>query len=316
MPQCSAIIFENDFEEVTMMYDKILVFANDPSAGRALLSGARALAAQVLLLSSNPSLSGADDIFCYPEDASLVSVLPAVLELIGAEKPSLVLCEQSPDGKLLAGMAAAALHTSPLCDVTKIDCAETGVEAKHMVFGGSAFETQKTALPAVIVAAAGAFEDGEPAGAGRRGNLAIPKAPAAELVNIRCSTAAKPVNLSAAKRVIGVGRGLSSADNLPLVEKLAAALGAEIGCTRPAAEEEHWYPKERYIGVSGCMLKPNLYLALGISGQVQHMVGVNQAGTIFAVDKNEHAPIFQQADYCLVGDLNQILPRLAELLGQ
>ena len=119
-----------------------------------------------------------------------------------------------------------------------------------------------------------------------------------------------------AKKIVGIGRGISSADNIPAAEKLAGLLGAEIGCTRPVAEEEHWYPKERYIGVSGCMTKPELYLALGISGQIQHMVGVNQAGVIFAVDKSENAPIFAQADHCLVADINTALPALIELLSK
>ena len=70
----------------------------------------------------------------------------------------------------------------------------------------------------------------------------------------------------------------------------AAALGAEIGCTRPVAEEEHWYSKDRYIGVSGVMIKPNFYLAIGISGQIQHMVGVNQTNVICAINKDENAP--------------------------
>lgn len=106
-----------------------------------------------------------------------------------------------------------------------------------------------------------------------------------------------------------------SADNIPALEKLAEILGAEIGCTRPAAEEENWFPKERYIGVSGCMIMPNFYLAVGISGQIQHMVGVNQANVIFSIDKNENAPIISQSDYSLIGDVGCVLPALIEQLG-
>ena len=111
-----------------------------------------------------------------------------------------------------------------------------------------------------------------------------------------------------------VGAGVS-ADNIPAAEKLAAALGAEIGCTRPVAEEEHWYSKDRYIGVSGVMIKPNFYLAIGISGQIQHMVGVNQTNVICAINKDENAPIIKQADYTLIGDVNAVLPAIIEKLG-
>ena len=89
----------------------------------------------------------------------------------------------------------------------------------------------------------------------------------------------------------------------------------EIGCTRPVAEEEHWYSKDRYIGVSGVMIKPNFYLAIGISGQIQHMVGVNQTNVICAINKDENAPIIKQADYTLIGDVNAVLPAIIEKLG-
>ncbi|HBR09149.1 MAG TPA: electron transfer flavoprotein subunit alpha, partial [Clostridiales bacterium] len=122
------------------------------------------------------------------------------------------------------------------------------------------------------------------------------------------------VNLPAAKRVIGVGRGFSNEEDLELARDLAKAIGAEIGCTRPIAEESKWMPRETYIGVSGVMLKPELYFAIGLSGQVQHTVGINQSGTIIAINKDKEAPIFRYADYGIVGDLRKILPQLSGLL--
>ena len=116
--------------------------------------------------------------------------------------------------------------------------------------------------------------------------------------------------MTSAKTVIGVGRGLSSGERLPLIRELAAALEAEIGCTRPVAEENGWLTREHNIGISGAAIRPNLYLALGISGQIQHMVGVNEARTIAAVNKDENAPIFKSCDIGIVGDLAQILPEL------
>ena len=97
------------------------------------------------------------------------------------------------------------------------------------------------------------------------------------------------------------------------MEALGAKLGAEIGCTRPIAEEEHWLARNRYIGVSGISVRPNLYMALGISGQVQHMVGVSDARLIVAVNKDAKAPIFQNCDIGLVADMNKVLPQLTEL---
>jgi electron transfer flavoprotein alpha subunit len=122
------------------------------------------------------------------------------------------------------------------------------------------------------------------------------------------------VDLTAAKRVVGVGRGFAAESDLELARVLAAKLGAEVACSRPIAEGVNWMPAERYLGVSGATIKPDLYLAVGISGQVQHLVGVNHSKVIVAVNKDPKAPIFAQADFGVVGDLYQVLPALTAAL--
>ncbi len=92
-------------------------------------------------------------------------------------------------------------------------------------------------------------------------------------------------------------------------------LGAELACSRPIAEGVKWLPTERYVGVSGATIKPDLYLAVGISGQIQHMVGVSGAKTIVAINKDKNAPIFGQADLGVIGDLYQVVPALIDALG-
>ncbi|MDR0500215.1 MAG: electron transfer flavoprotein subunit alpha/FixB family protein [Coriobacteriales bacterium] len=123
------------------------------------------------------------------------------------------------------------------------------------------------------------------------------------------------VNLAAAKRVIGVGRGFAAKEDLELAFNLASKLDAELACSRPITESENWMARERYIGVSGVVVKPELYIALGISGQIQHMVGVNQAKTIIAINKDKNAPVFKQADYGIVGDIYEVLPVLTSALS-
>lgn len=124
------------------------------------------------------------------------------------------------------------------------------------------------------------------------------------------------VDLSKAKRVVGVGRGLVAQNDLEMVRQLASVLGAEVGCSRPIAEGENWMERERYIGVSGVLLKSDLYLTLGISGQIQHMVGGNGAKVIVAINKDKKAPIFNYADYGLVGDIYKVVPALIEHLSR
>ncbi len=122
------------------------------------------------------------------------------------------------------------------------------------------------------------------------------------------------VDLAAAGVVVAGGRGFAEEADLQLMRDVAAKLGGECGCSRPLAEGVDWMPREAYIGVSGMMLAPKVYLGIGISGQMQHMVGVNRAGTMFAVNKDKNAPIFKQCDYGLVGDLKDVLPKLAAAL--
>ena len=294
--------------------ERIFVFANEAGSVAELTSGAKACGASVALVTNGKTYGCADEVFAYPEEVSLVSVLSAVSELIVGQKPQLLLCESGSDGRLLAGYTAAKLGVSPLCDVMSLSCTADAVETTRLVYGGSAVKTEQCAFPAVAIVCAGTFEASGAAAEPAVTQIDCSGSSSVELAGTS-AVEASTVNLAAAKRVVGVGRGLASADNIPAAEKLAAALGAEIGCTRPVAEEEHWYSKDRYIGVSGVMIKPNFYLAIGISGQIQHMVGVNQANVICAINKDENAPIIKQADYTLIGDVSTVLPAIIEKLG-
>ena len=294
--------------------ERIFVFANEAGSVAELTSGAKASGASVALVTSGKTYGCADEVFAYPEEVSLVSVLSAVSELIVSQKPQLLMCESGSDGRLLAGYTAAKLGVSPLCDVMSLSCTADAVETTRLVYGGSAVKTEQCAFPAVAIVCAGTFEASDAAAEPQVTQINCSGSCSVELAGTS-AVEASTVNLAAAKRVVGVGRGLASADNIPAAEKLAAALGAEIGCTRPVAEEEHWYSKDRYIGVSGVMIKPNFYLAIGISGQIQHMVGVNQTNVICAINKDENAPIIKQADYTLIGDVNAVLPAIIERLG-
>ncbi len=121
--------------------------------------------------------------------------------------------------------------------------------------------------------------------------------------------AKQAVDLSQAERIVAVGRGIKEKDKLPLAEQLAQALGAEIAASRPICDAG-WLPLERQVGSSGQTVAPKLYVALGISGAIQHAVGMKGAKTIVAINKDAEAPIFELADYGIVGDLFEVVPAL------
>lgn len=298
------------------MFKKALIIAKNESAAQMLLSGVDEAFENLVLVTADESASGADDIYHYAPDTPSVVLAHSIVELAKTELPNLVLCESGEDGKFFAGHVSVALNTSPICDVMSLEYTDSGILTARMAYGGGAISTQSCSFPAVAVISSGAFKQKDLNRAERRHSLELEDVAGIVLVSAKSSEEAKATALSSAKRVVGVGRGISSLENLTLAEKLASLIHAEVGCTRPIAEEDHWYGKERYIGVSGCMLKPNLYLAIGISGQVQHMVGVNQSGVIFAIDKSESAPIIQQADYTLIGDVNTVLPKIIEALSK
>lgn len=233
--------------------------------------------------------------------------------LVKGSGAALVLMRADKRGRAMAARLGVRLGAAVVNDVSSIGEGVFG----HMAYGGLAQAREKPKSPIVIATVApGTFrtvemESGE--GAVEKLEFIEPKHP----IRLRQSKArqASSADIGKAKRLVGVGRGFSKKDDLALAQKLADAIGAELACSRPIAEGEQWLERERYIGVSGAMVKPELYLAAGISGQVQHMVGVKDAKTIVVINKDKNAPIFRFADYGIVGDLYKILPALAKALG-
>jgi electron transfer flavoprotein alpha subunit len=127
---------------------------------------------------------------------------------------------------------------------------------------------------------------------------------------------ARDVDLEAADRVVSVGRGIQRKEDLSLIDGLAAALGAAVGCTRPIAAESGWLTDDHWVGLTGHRVRPSLYVAVGISGAAQHLVGMRDSKVVVAINRDANAPIFQQADYQVVGDLYAIVPELTRRLAE
>jgi electron transfer flavoprotein alpha subunit len=127
--------------------------------------------------------------------------------------------------------------------------------------------------------------------------------------------AKQAVDLTQAERIVAVGRGIKGQEHLPLAQELAKALDAEVAASRPICDSG-WLPMDRQVGSSGQTVAPKLYLALGISGAIQHLVGMKGARTIVAINKDADAPIFEVADYGIVGDLFEVVPALTAILGE
>lgn len=245
------------------------------------------------------------------------SYAQAVSELISADgKKALVLISATRRGKAMAAKLSVMLKAACVNDVAAL-CVndDETVSAQHMVFGGLALGKEKLSSEVMIVTVGNnTFEQ-----------KALSSQAAVVKVNAQAHSAGivckenrpkqeSSVDLTIAKKIVGVGRGVGKQDDLALIEGLSNAIGAEMACSRPIAEAEKWMSHDRYIGVTGIQIAPDIYLAVGISGQIQHMVGVSSAQTIFAINKDKSAPIFEQADYGIVGDLYKIVPALVNAL--
>ena len=307
-----------------MKLKKALVFSADINALDGLCSGANLLAesSAAVVLGSKACAEGllckADKVIWLGEKAEgaiAESYTDAIEQAVKREDPQLLLMSGSTRDRCIAAKLAVRLNAGVITDAAGLAVTEENkIQARRNVYGGAAEAVLEgeCALTIVLVPG-GLFEE---LGAAQSGVLeeaaAAPEDMGVTLVSVSAKQE-ETVNIVAAKRVIGVGRGLGNQENLAAVEALGAKLGAEIGCTRPIAEEERWLERNRYIGVSGITVRPNLYMALGISGQVQHMVGVSDARLVVAVNKDAKAPIFQNCDIGLVADMNKVVPQLTEL---
>jgi electron transfer flavoprotein alpha subunit len=234
-----------------------------------------------------------------------------------AQPVSAIVLPATRRSKALAVRLSVQLEAALVNDALTVEVVDGKVEVQHRVYGGLAYGREKINTPiAIITVAPGAF-DALAADTSRTGDVfqADYITPAhVPVCRERRVNKGSSVDLAKAKRVIGIGRGLAAQADLSMINQLAEVLGAEVGCSRPIAEGEHWMERERYIGVSGVSLKSDVYLMLGISGQIQHMVGAAGAKTIIAINKDKNAPIFQFADYGLVADIYKAVPALIDLL--
>ena len=260
--------------------------------------------------------SGADRVLCFSgESQRPESYAGQVAQLLTDRSCALFLVSASARARELAAMVAGRLEWPMANDVLEAALRPEGVIVKRMMYGGAVVQTECYSGPAVLVVPEGKFT---PCSGGTAAVETIDGVPdlavrTTLLTAIDSAGGADPASSEPGGRF---GLGLGSIDALPKVQALADALSAELACSRPAAEEKHWLDSARYVGISNLSLKPNLYLMLGISGQMQHMAGVRDAKIIVAVNTDEKALVFRSADYGIVGDLNEFIPAMLRALGK
>ena len=258
------------------------------------------------------------------ENAAFASYTPdgytmGISALVDQTKPTFVLMPHTYQTRDCAPAIAARMRKALITDVTGISGAGANATFTRPMFQGKLAAPVKPLgdPPFFVTVQIGAFR----ADAVQKGGSAqvTPVAVPIDASAIRqkpeppFQEAKQAVDLGQAERIVAVGRGIKSQENIAVAEKLAKAMGAELAASRPICDNG-WLPMERQIGSSGQTVAPKLYVALGISGAIQHLVGMKGARTIVAINKDADAPIFEVADYGIVGDLFEVVPALiAEL---
>jgi electron transfer flavoprotein alpha subunit len=290
-----------------------------------LLTAARALGEPSAVVVGTPGTAeplidplkaaGAEKIYVaeadYVDDYLLVPQIDVLASLVDSASPAGVLLAASADGKEIAGRLAARIGTGLLADIVDV---EDGAKGLHSIFGGSyTVEAQINGDVAVMTVRPGAIEAEPAEGAGEQVTVEVPQPPenATKITGRQPAVAGDRPELTEAKIVVAGGRGVGSAEKFSVIEELADSLGAAVGASR-AAVDSGYYPGQFQVGQTGKTVSPQLYIALGISGAIQHRAGMQTSKTIVAVNKDEEAPIFEISDYGIVGDLFKVAPQLAE----
>jgi electron transfer flavoprotein alpha subunit len=269
-----------------------------------------AAAVQEVVTIENPAL------VTYTPDGYTAALQQAIAQL----SPSTIVLPHTYQTRDFAPKLAARLDRSIITDVTAVKRAGNDVAFVRPMFQGklTADVVAEGPGPHFVTFQIGAFRADQAA----RGSAPATVRPLTVTVDASAirqkpeapfQEARQAVDLSQAERIVSVGRGIKEQSNIPLAQALADALGAELAASRPICDAG-WLPMERQVGSSGQTVAPKLYLALGISGAIQHLVGMKGSNTIVAINKDPDAPIFEVADYGIVGDLFEIVPALTAAL--
>jgi electron transfer flavoprotein alpha subunit len=256
---------------------------------------------------------GANNLFfCELGEYIAEDYVTAIAQKLKEDGSALVFGGNNVKDRAVLAALSALLRTNLLTNVSSIEKDGEELVFSRIVYGGIA--EQKTKFVSnfgLVTTAPGLFELIELSDNDKLEKLEVDRKSAVKFIE-KAEKEEKTVNLVAADRIVDVGRGLSAEADLELINELAAKIDAAVACSRPVAENDKWLPVSSYLGITGTTVKPDLIITVGVSGQIQHMGGINKSKTIVAINKDANAPIFEHCDFGIVGDLYKIVPKLIE----
>ena len=312
----------------------VLVYSDDKKLTLELLNKGKELAKElnkkvVAVCIGNDSFAkdflehGADSVIAAETDLHdfKAEEYASILEKIAKEnKNEAVLIGSNKNGKELAGRLAAKLDTGCVTDCTNVYVKDKKIVTERVVYSGNAIAVEEfVSHPQIMTIPPKAFNP-LPKTEGHKGEVVkkkfdFEKSPS-KITKVQ-EMKTEGVNVEDAEIIVSCGRGFKNKDDIKLVRELADVLkGRTVGCSRPIAADLKWLSEDHWIGLSGHKVKPKLYIACGISGQIQHIAGMRDSGIVVAINKDPEALIFKSADYGIVGDLYQVIPKLTSAIKE
>ena len=236
-----------------------------------------------------------------------------LFEISKESGPDVLLVRSSRLGKETAGRVAQKLQAGCITDAIGLDMKDGDLVVNRYALGGNTVSSEVIRSPKKVISfMPRTFEAQKSPAQGKvvKLDLKVPKT-RVELVELRKKTG-EAANIESAETLLCVGKGIAKKEDLAMLNELTSVLGGELGCTRALSSDYHWISEDRMVGISGKRCKPKLHVSVGVSGQIQHTVGIMSSKLIVAINKDKEAPIFKIADYGIVGDLYQVVPKLVE----
>ncbi len=258
---------------------------------------------------------GADRVVCIQHEALKAFdgqlYTSAIAQAYSAYEGQVLILLHSSTGKTLAGRLAVKLEAGLVSGANGLPDISQGFVVPKLVFSGKAIAKVELLSDHKIISLMSNTLAPEELGSAVEASSFEPQLAASGLRVIDRSTQTGTVPLPEAERVVSAGRGLKGPENWGIIEELAEVLGATTACSRPVADAD-WRPHHEHVGQTGIAIRPNLYIAIGISGAIQHLAGVNNSKVIVVINKDPEAPFFKAADYGVCGDLFEVVPRLIQ----